>query len=126
VSRKDTSVNLAVNPVAVLLVKFMEGLNSWTGTCTKLLAELTRLRGDDAKYQEGWPADPIRLSKVLHDLVPVMRTHGFELEFPKRKRDGRSVHIQRMDPLDEPCDESADPAEECTPPSSDNRERFEI
>ena len=137
VHRGDTSVNPAVKPagvlrVEVLLVKFMETRSDWQGRCTTLLEELTNL-GGDAKPQEGWPTDPIRLSKVLHDLVPVMQTLGFELEFPRRKHDGRSVHIRRMVPLgvdgqlkDKACDAPADPAEECPPPSPDDREVFDL
>ena len=123
VNRKDTSVNPAVNPVAVLLGVFMEDRNDWRGAHTELLDALIRLGGEDVKYREGWPADATRLSKVLHDLVPVMRTHGFELEFPKRTSHSRPVQIHRIVPLgvldqpsNEPCEVEPSPSLSSEPP----------
>lgn len=134
-NRKNASVIPDVAPVAVQIMALMEKRDHWQGTCTALLKKLAELGGDTLKRRQDWPNTAKGLRESLKRLAPALRSNGFDFTFGDRTGAGCKtslMHIHRVVPLgvgqseDEPCDAPADPAEECPPPSPDDREVFDL
>jgi Domain of unknown function (DUF3854) len=75
----------------------------WSGTFTKLLAELNRLEAGGAaqKKPKGWPGTPRKLSADMRRLAPHLRAVGIECEIsPSGRGRNRTITLRRTSAKD--------------------------
>ena len=83
------------DPVAFLVIEFMRGRESWSGTATNLYSELTFIASENKISTRGksFPQDPARLSKRLNGIKSNLEMAG--VNFEKSKSGERSVTFTR-------------------------------
>lgn len=65
-----------------------QSTNTWSGTCRRLLDQLTQLAGDQVKLKR-WPSTPRALSGMLRRLAPSLRGCGIRVDFVRQHGGGR-------------------------------------
>src|SRR5262249_18280236 len=73
-------VSLEASPVAVAVLRFMQGRTCWQGTARELLAALVSVVGEEAARKRGWPGAPHVLSGALKKAAPALRRAGIQVE----------------------------------------------
>jgi DNA polymerase I-like protein with 3'-5' exonuclease and polymerase domains len=91
--REVNQLALEADPVAVAVVKLMEGRDEWVGTATELLKELDKRVDEGARRYKTWPKQPQYLSRHLKRLAPVLRAEGIEIEDLPRKGSERPKRL---------------------------------
>jgi hypothetical protein len=71
-SRANEQV-LDESPVTMALCTFMNSHETWCGTATELLKELTAILPDEQRKEKEWPKRPNALSNKLKRLAPSLR-----------------------------------------------------
>ncbi len=98
-SRKEINqFALEADPVAVAVVKLMEGREEWIGTAGELLRELNKRVDDDVRRFKTWPKQPQHLSRHLKRLAPVLRAEGIEVEDLPRQGNERKKRLFKNKP----------------------------
>ena len=93
ITQNDEAINS--DPVAFLVIEFMRGRESWSGTATNLYSELTFIASENKISTRGksFPQDPARLSKRLNGIKSNLEMAG--VNFEKSKSGERSVTFTR-------------------------------
>jgi hypothetical protein len=76
------------NPLAAEVLKFAERMpvgDTWSGTPSALLADLTQYVDPGTSNSKGWPGNVIALSKRLLPLQTALRSQGVALELSRSK-----------------------------------------
>lgn len=76
-----TGEAISNSPVASVIVEFMKTRSSWTGTATKLFAELEAkaIALGISRHGAGWPAAPNALGRRLNEVRTILRRVGLEV-----------------------------------------------
>ncbi len=69
--------------MARAIMRLMGGHESWTGTSSDLLEELTILVGEKTAATKGWPRSARWLSTALRRLNPQLRMVGITVDFDR-------------------------------------------
>lgn len=97
---RDTSNDLALeaSPVAAAVLSFIEVEESWLGTPSDLLKELSRRTAEDVQRQQGFPKAANSLSGILKRLAPNLRAAGVNITRPNRagKKGARLIKLERI------------------------------
>ncbi|NOZ82569.1 MAG: hypothetical protein GXN98_01940 [Euryarchaeota archaeon] len=100
--RRQNREVLEADAIGDLLIKFMENRDSWEGTPTKLLRELTQLAGEYGVDKiKGFPRAPHTLTRRLNKLTPNLAEEGITIERYETgggKNNKRQIRITRRDP----------------------------
>jgi hypothetical protein len=100
-NRQSATVSLLEDSrIGGAVQRFMENRQSWEGTATELLDELSVLVGEATAQSKSWPKTPHALSGYLKRLAPSLRTVGIDVQFgrdlsPSRRR---LITITRAEP----------------------------
>ncbi|MBM4302173.1 MAG: hypothetical protein FJ121_11745 [Deltaproteobacteria bacterium] len=102
--------------VAVAIRAFMENKESWEGTPTNLLNELTNAAGDLVSKGRAWPKAPNSLTNKLKRAATFLRASGFEVERSKsgnrlvaiRKVEEKTVQTVQTVQVQKPCEFAPD------------------
>ncbi|MDP9478789.1 MAG: DNA polymerase, partial [Actinomycetota bacterium] len=98
-SRREISqLALEADPVAVAVVKLMEGKEEWVGTAAELLKALRKRVDDDVRCYKTFPKQPQHLSRHLKRLAPVLRAEGVEMEDLPRQGSERKKRLFKKKP----------------------------
>jgi hypothetical protein len=84
---------LESSPVGKVLVELAEDKESWQGTSTELLEELSSRVGEKISRQKSWPTNARALGGVVKRLSPTLSEFGVEVQFGY---DGRGSQKQRI------------------------------
>lgn len=87
--------SLEGDPVAVAVRSFMEHRESWEGTPTELLNELTDIAGDLVSRGKTWPKAANSLSNRLRRAATFLRASGIEIESVKASGGRRLISIRK-------------------------------
>lgn len=97
--RKESNrLALEADPVALSIVKLMEGRDEWVGTASGLLLELNEHVDEGIRRYKTWPRQPQYLSRHLTRLAPVLRSEGIEIQDLRRTGSERKKRISKIDP----------------------------
>jgi primase-polymerase (primpol)-like protein len=80
-----SEIALEASAVALAIRRFMEGRASWEGTATDLLAELTKMVGEE-KAKTTLPPKPNALSGKLKRATPALRKCGINVTIERHNR----------------------------------------
>ena len=96
-SNRTTANELALEaaPVASVVLSFVEEVETWRGTASELLKEISPRAGDTALL-EGWAKSPRALSGTLKRLAPNLRACGVEVTHEPRKNKARSIVLEKL------------------------------
>jgi hypothetical protein len=86
---------LESSPIAEPLRSYVDQHDTWEGTASDLLAELTKLAGEKAANGKEWPKKPHVLSGKLKRLAPNLRKVGIDVAFD-RQAGGKRTRIIRL------------------------------
>jgi hypothetical protein len=84
------------SPVARAIRTFIADANSWTGTASELLDELTAVAGERDLTLKAWPRRPKVLSSIMRRIAPQLRTTGLIVDFD-RNTNSRTITLGRKD-----------------------------
>ena len=86
---------IAADPVATLIVAFMQGREEWEGSATLLYKALKNVAGDNEIYigNRYFPRDPARLSKRLKAIRSNLEAVGIVLDMNYRTATTRYIRI---------------------------------
>jgi putative DNA primase/helicase len=84
------------SPVARTIRAFVADANSWTGTASELLDELSAMAGERDLASKAWPRRPKVLSSILRRIAPQLRTTGVVVDFD-RSTNSRTITLGRKD-----------------------------
>jgi hypothetical protein len=87
--------SLEGDPVAVALRSFMEHRESWTGTPSELLNELTDIAGDLVSRGKTWPKAANGLTNRLRRAGTFLRASGIVIETGWGDKKGRKIAIRK-------------------------------
>jgi hypothetical protein len=91
--------------IGPVVVSFMDRRESWEGTSSALLAELSTLVPEPQRLAKAWPKQPNVLSHQLTRLTPNLRRFGIEVTFTRTSH-GRMITLAKNEeppPDDEVC-----------------------
>jgi hypothetical protein len=91
--------------VATALLYMVREVGSWTGTATKLLAELDRRR-DGATPPRGWPETPQAMGGRLTRAAPLLRSSGIDVSRDRVAGSNRTRIIELAQVGEKPSDMS--------------------
>ncbi|SDR31322.1 Bifunctional DNA primase/polymerase, N-terminal [Rhizobiales bacterium GAS113] len=80
--------------VAVALHDFMKREQSWSGTASQLLSELSHMVDEGRRKERDWPRSPNALSGCLRDVRPWLQEQGIDISY-RRKARQRTIIITR-------------------------------
>ncbi len=99
--RRQNKEVLEADVIGDLLIKFMENRESWEGTPTELLKELTKLAEEyGLDSVKGFPKAPHALTRRLNRLKPNLAEEGIAMERYETgggKRNRRIIRIERRE-----------------------------
>ena len=97
-NRQDaTGISLEGSPVAQALMDYVDGLPSWTGTASQLLAKLEIGMDEKQRRAKTWPQSPRGLGNALRRLQVSFRRVGLDIAFTREgKQRTRLVQIDRV------------------------------
>jgi hypothetical protein len=89
---------LEASPVAAAVLSFIEVEESWLGTPSDLLKELSKRTAEDIQRQKGWPKAANSLSGLLKRIAPNLRAAGVNFTRPSRagKKGARLIQLERI------------------------------
>lgn len=77
------------SPAAAAMLVMMRYTPEWSGSVKQLLDAITPA----GPTPDGWPKSVRGFSAILRRLAPALRELGVDVEFLRRERDGRQMHI---------------------------------
>jgi hypothetical protein len=93
-------LTLEASPIGSVLREFVTQKAPWEGTATELLAELSRLAGEQVAKHKTWPKNGQVLSNALRRLAPTLRAGGIQVVMGNRsgKKGGRMISLLMQSP----------------------------
>ena len=85
------------NPFATLVVAFMEEQDTWQGTATALLAELSKIAPEHEITAKSLPASN-RVAKMLGEAEENLRNVGIDYEITRKTAESRKIILRKSNP----------------------------
>jgi DNA polymerase I-like protein with 3'-5' exonuclease and polymerase domains len=89
------AIALEACPVALVVLKWLDTVESFEGTATELLERLNGHADDLVKRQKGWPAKANQLTNILRRMAPNLRRTNVDIQFHKSSKHGRAVTLAK-------------------------------
>ena len=93
---------LETDSIAAFVIELVNAQenDTWSGTATELLAELTRLAGSKSRLK-AWPATATMLSTQLNRIAPALKHRGVIVGRSEKRTNGRRVRTLTRIPIDD-------------------------